>query len=131
VQWCKKYFALHLLKNQYSYCATIDSEIEFVNTNNILCKFESFCNNKKIIGSSINTNDFRHTLIKDINLPSAIFYKDTEYYDKLTDITNNFNIYFWFSDIPIYDMSYITDFFEFIGFNDYNTFVEKISWSVC
>jgi hypothetical protein len=27
-------------------------------------------------------------------------------------------------------MSYITEFFEFIGFNDYNTFVEKISWSV-
>jgi hypothetical protein len=126
----KKYFALHLLKNQYSYCATIDSEIEFINTNNILDKFETFCNNKKIIGSSINTNDFRHALIKDINSSCSIFYKDTEHYDKLRDITNNFNIYFWFSDIPIYDMSYITEFFEFIGFNNYNIFVEKISWSV-
>jgi hypothetical protein len=126
----KKYFALNLVKNDYLYCATVDSEIEFVNTNNIFDKFKTFCNTKKIIGSCINTNDFRHKLIKDINLASAIFYKDTEYYDKLIDITKKFNLFFWFSDIPIYDMSYITAFFEFIGFNDYDKFIKKTTWYV-
>ena len=43
----KKYFALNLLKTQYLYCATIDCEVEFVNTNNIFDKFKTFCNNKK------------------------------------------------------------------------------------
>lgn len=126
----KKYFGLNLIKTQYKYCATVDSEIEFINTNNIFEKFKTFCNNKKIIGSSINTNDFRHKLIKDINESSSIYFKNTENYNKLINITNNFDMYFWFSDIPIYDMSYITEFFEFINFNDYNKFIEKTSWHI-
>jgi len=125
----KKYFAMNLVRKRYLYCATVDSEIEFVNTTNVFDKFKTFCNNKKIIGSSINTNDYRHKLIKDINLTSSVFFKEKDY-NKLINITNNFNIYFWFSDIPIYDMSYIEEFFEFIGFNDYNKFSEKITWSI-
>ena len=126
----KKYFALNLVKTQYKYCATVDSEIEFVNINNVFEKFETFCNNKKIIGSIINTNDFRHKLIKDINVSSSIYFRDQDNYNKLINITNNFNLYFWFSDIPIYDMSYIDEFFEFIKFNDYHKFIEKTSWYV-
>ena len=75
----KKYFGLNLIKTQYKYCATVDCEIEFVNTNNIFEKFKTFCNNKKIIGSSINTNDFRHKLIKDINVSSSVYFKKTDY----------------------------------------------------
>jgi hypothetical protein len=60
----KKYFALNLFKNKYKYCAVVDSEITFIHTNNIFSKFESFSNNKKIIGSHISTNDYRQDLIK-------------------------------------------------------------------
>lgn len=126
----KKYFALDLLKYKYSYAATVDSEIEFVNTNNIFDKFKNFCDNKKIIGSLINTNDFRHNLIKDINVSSSCFFNNSEHYNELINITNNFNLYFWFSDIPIYNMSYMNDYFKFINFNNYEEFIEKIKWYV-
>lgn len=126
----KKYFALNLLKNTYIYCATVDCEINFVNTNNVSKKFEIFCNNKKIIGSSINTHDYRHKIINDINISSSIYFKNTPHYEKLIAITNNFNLYFWFSDIPIYNMSYITSFFSFIKFNEYAQFVENTKWEV-
>jgi len=126
----KKYFALNLLKNDYTYCATIDSEIEFVNTKNIFEKFEKYCSNKKIISSLINTNDYRHELIKNINTNSAIFFENTKYYENLKEVTKNFNFYFWFSDIPIYNMSYITDFFYFIGFNNLNNFCDKLNWYI-
>ena len=126
----KKYFALNLLKTNYLYCATIDCEVEFVNTNKVFDKFQTFCNNKKIIGSSINTNDFRHKLIKDINIGSSIYFKNTEYYDNLITITNNFNTYFWFSDVPIYDMAHITEFFSFINFNNINKFINNTKWEV-
>jgi hypothetical protein len=69
-------------------------------------------------------------LIKEINESSSIYFRDTDYYNKLITITNNFNIYFWFSDIPIYDMSLIDDYFIFINFNDYNKFIEKTSWYI-
>jgi len=126
----KKYFALSKLKNTYSYCATIDAEIEFVNTNNILHKFQTFDNNKKIIGSSINTHDFRHALTRNINIASASFFLNNEKYKTLESITNNFNIYFWFSDIPIYNMSHIDEFMEFINFANYEEFAKTLTWSV-
>ena len=34
----KKFYALNLLKNKYLYCAVVDSEIEFVNINNVFEK---------------------------------------------------------------------------------------------
>ncbi len=124
----KKYFALNLLKGNYSYCATVDSEIEFVNTNNVFEKFTNFCDNKIIIGSSINTHDFRHKLIRDINTSSSVYF--TKHFDDLVKITNNFNIYFWFSDIPIYNLSNITEFFTFINFDNYMNFIENTKWEV-
>ena len=101
----KKYFALNKFKKLYKYCAVVDSEISFVNTENIFQKLETFSKNKKIIGSQIATNDFRHDLTKSINLSCASFFnKNPEEYAKLKQLTKDFNIYFWFSDIPIYDM---------------------------
>jgi hypothetical protein len=126
----KKYYALNLLKNKYLYSAVVDSEIEFVNINNVFEKFKNFCDKKQIIGSMIETNDFRHKLIKDINNTSSIFFtNDNMLYERLKIITKDFNIYFWFSDIPIYDMSYIDEFFEFIKFNETN-FINNLTWSV-
>lgn len=126
----KKYFALNLLKNKYLYCAVVDSEIEFVNIDNIFNKFKDYCNKKQIIGSIIETNDYRHEIIKNINIGSSIFFKNNDIlYEKLKHITNNFNFYFWFSDIPIYDMSFIDEFLNFINFND-KDFIKILEWHI-
>jgi hypothetical protein len=70
----KKYFGLNQLKEQYDYIATVDSEIEFVNTNNVYEKFELFCNNKKIIGSTItNSSTIIPETIKNISITSDNF----------------------------------------------------------
>lgn len=126
----KKYFALNLLKNSYEYCATIDCEIDFINVNNVYEKFKCFCDNKKVVGSLITTNDFRHELVNKINIECGKIFTDKEMYNKLSEITYNFNIYFWFSDIPVYNMSYIDDYFKYIGFDNSEAFISKISWYV-
>ena len=47
----------------------------------------------------------------------ARLYSDEEY-TQLQTITNNFNLYFWWSDIPVYKRTHLKDFFNKI---DYST----------
>jgi hypothetical protein len=123
----KKFFGLRCLTNkQYEYCATVDSEIEFINTLNTYDKFKNFCNNKRVVGSDIS-NSPHNELLTNINVKSAaLFLNNESHYNQLKTFTKNFSLYFWFSDIPIYDMSVVPDFLNYIRF-DYN-FIDGIDW---
>lgn len=125
----KKYFGLNFLKNNYQYIATLDCEIDFINTNNIFDKFHNFCNKKQIIGSKFSENHEHYNLLCNINKSSSCFFDcNPEYINKLNNITHNFSVYFWFSDIPIYDMSILPEYLKFIEFENYNSFINKIDW---
>jgi hypothetical protein len=126
----KKYFALKILQSKYIYCAVVDCEIEFVNTNNVYDKFKTFIENKKIIGSVVKNE--RKNVSDNINRSSSIYFQNNEEnYNKLIELTHNFEFYFWFSDIPIYDMSFINEFFDFIHFNDdYDNFINNLNWAI-
>lgn len=125
----KKYFGLNILKNDYRYIAALDCEIDFINTSNIFDKFNNFCNKKIIIGSKISTNCSEREFINKINKSSSCFFNNCpEYLNKLNNITGNFDIYFWFSDIPIYDMEILPEYLKFIDFEDYSSFINKIDW---
>lgn len=127
----KKFFALNIVKDKYKYCATVDSEIEFINIKNIYEKFQLFCDKKQIIGSIVaKDNSFEYQLIQQINVESASFFLQNHlHYKKLQELTYNFDFYSWFSDIPIYDMSYIDEFFDYIQFHHEN-FINKLSFYV-
>jgi hypothetical protein len=127
----KKYFALNIVLNKYRYCATLDSEIEFVNIHNVFKKFDDFCNRKKIIGSVISTSYRHYDLSHKINEESSLFFKNNEEdYKALIRLTHNFNLYFWFSDISIYDMTYVYDYLNFIGFYNPIEFIHRINWHI-
>jgi hypothetical protein len=120
----KKYYAINLLKENYKYLATCDSEIQFVNCNDVTKKFKEFCENKKIIGSIIGENTVNINLAKEINIGSTIFFD----YQEISEVSNNFKFYFWFSDIPIYDSEIASEYLNFINFKEFDLFVDKISW---
>ena len=50
--------------------------------------------------------------------------------EELKNKTCGLTHYFWFSDIPIYDTKIASEFFEFINFENYETFVNKLTWWV-
>jgi hypothetical protein len=125
----KKYFGLELLYKKYDYIAIIDSEVKFKNTDNIYNLFKEYCNNKQILGANIKKDNRFYNMAQDINISSSMFFNDKEI-DILKNITNNFNFYFWFSDIPIYDCKYIGDYLIYINFNDYIAFINKINFYV-
>jgi len=122
----KKYYAINMLKNRYEYIAAVDSEIEFVSVDNVYEKFKQYCDRKKIFGASLNEK--RLEIAKSIIDCSSIFFKQD--IQELENKTYGLTHYFWFSDIPIYDTKIASEFLEFINFENYETFVNKLSWWV-
>jgi hypothetical protein len=136
----KKFIALDILKKEYKYLCTVDSEIEFVNTNKVDVKLENYCNKKIIIGSTVNevrtvTNPFYVVpqtelvkVIEKINKESSNLFSNDEKEILFNMISNRF--YFWFSDIPVYQSELLIDFFNHIQFSEstYVDFSKKLNY---
>jgi hypothetical protein len=117
----KKFFALTLLMNNinYDYFIVCDAEIDIIpenfNMNNISNKVESIFKNKKIYGGEIDHN-FAAKIINDQS--ATVFCLDD--YNKLNELTNNFNLYYWWSDVPVYKREHLPDFFNKLSFDNIN-----------
>lgn len=121
----KKFFGLLWLLEKcaihYDYAAVVDAEIEFINVEKIPQKFQAFAEKKQILGSVVNDSglSFLYEKIGKIHTDSKVHFKHDPDFPRLEEITKQFSNYFWFSDIPIYDMSIVPDFFQYIAF-DFN-----------
>lgn len=122
----KKFYGINMLKNQYEYIAAVDSEVEFISVDNVYEKFKQQSNLKKVFGSTVTGK--RGSFLKRIIEESATFFKDS--IDELKTKTYDLNHYFWFSDIPIYDTKIASKFFEYLDFENYESFVDKLSWYI-
>jgi hypothetical protein len=123
----KKYFGLNKYKNTYKYLATIDSEIRFINTNNIYERFNEFFNNKKVCGGLVGGN---HTeLVNNINSYSTLFFKEDER-KILRNRLYDFSLYVWFSDIPVYESDTLQGFLDYINYADDESFTSKLNWYI-
>jgi hypothetical protein len=123
----KKFYALENLKNEakYDYFIVCDAEISIIpenfNRTNILNKINKIYENKLIYGG--NTNQ-PYGIIKD----SASIFINNNDLDELKNITNNFTLYYWWSDLPVYKREHVTDFFNKICYDNisWNHFDHKI-----
>ena len=103
----KKFYALqyHLMNTSYDSFIVCDSEISLVYENfnipNVLQKINNFFNNKLIYGG-----DVQHEIDK----------------EKILNITNNYTLYSWWSEIPYYKRDHLEDFFNKINYNNINWF---------
>jgi hypothetical protein len=115
----KKFFGLkQLMYSKYEYIICCDSEIDIILDNftsdNITKKLDDIFINKKIYAGTIDT---------EATIISANLFKREEY-DKIIEVTNNFNYFFWWSDIPVYKKSHLEYFFTKINYDniEYNHF---------
>lgn len=126
----KKIWALNYIYkkfNNFDYLACIDSEIKFINSNNIYEKFYNFCNNKKIIGGNTsNSPEINKNIVSIINNHISLFFSQNDN-NIIINATKNLKLYFWFSDIPIYDVEILPRFFHYINFDNENI-VDKINF---
>ena len=116
----KKFFGLkHLANSKYDYIICCDSEIDIICdnfTNEVINnKIENIFTNKKIYAG--NTNE---GMIVQITQMSANIFPDK--IDVLKDITKDYTLYFWWSDLPAYRRDDITPFFNMINYDNITWF---------
>jgi hypothetical protein len=87
---------------------TCDAEISFINYNrdNILSKLSQFFNNKRIFGGI----SLDHTTITVMRDSAEIF--NSQQREQLNDLTLNFTLYTWWSNVPVYRTADLPDFLE-------------------
>jgi hypothetical protein len=116
----KKFFGLkQLSQSTYDYIICCDSEIDIIPKNftsdNIEQKIQQIFNNKMIYAGDTQ----RELEIQITRGAAEVFPKN---YEELKDITNNFKLYFWWSDLPVYRRKDIDTFLNMIDHSKINAF---------
>ena len=103
---------------EYEYYIVCDAEIKLIpenfNQRNIINKIEQIYNNKIIYAGSSDNNNKIINIIKN----SCSLFKNN--INDLGKITNNFTLYSWWSDLPVYKRSHLKEFFKIINFDNIN-----------
>jgi len=112
----KKFVGLkHLADSKYDYIICCDSEIDIICENftseNINNKIENIFDNKKIYAGNIGGSHFRC-------IPEGCANMFPERYEDLKYITNDFTLYFWWSDLPVYRRGDLIPFFNMINYDN-------------
>ena len=122
----KKFLGLYWAKNIYNYIAVIDCDTVFNHTTKNL--FEQLINNystKKIFMGGANISD----IVCEIQKDSASFFSEEDA-RKIQKITDNFQAYSWFFEVPFYEKNDLRDFYEFVLLENSHKydFWSKIGW---
>jgi hypothetical protein len=116
----KKFFALEQLRNnnEYDYFIVCDAEISIIpenfNESNILKKIEKIYKNKIIYGGG--------RPLHPVTQACAKLFDGKGEFEKLKNITENFTLFYWWSDVPIYKREHLDDFFSKIDYKDIDWF---------
>lgn len=105
----------------YEYAIVLDCETTFTRSYNAY-EVAKYLSERKQVYSSI-TN---HNILIQINRAAADFFSEEDR-EKLKIITKNFTEYFWFNDIPFYDLKKCRSFFEKMYSNGVESFYARMS----
>jgi len=113
----KKFFALnYLIPSKYEYFICCDAEIDIIpknfNAENIKEKLTNIFKNKSIYAGHLNGR----VDISIINIKCATIFE--EHYYELAELTEDFMLYWWYSDINVYRRADLEDFFKTIRYNE-------------
>jgi hypothetical protein len=98
----KKYFGLFTLKNEYDYIGVFDCESKFVKNCNLSEVYLDITSQKYFKANEANVgNDIIKHIAEKLKL---------NYNKNLLKQTNYYSVYWWFNEIPVYDMKYFPEF---------------------
>jgi hypothetical protein len=122
----KKMYALSKLYKRYEYISCIDSEVMFINKT-FYKSMKHTSNDKMICGGDISDSANRDyiKIIKE-SLTNIVPVKDRA---KLKQISQDYSIYTWWSNLPVYDSSKARGFLDWVQFNN-TDFIDKMTWYV-
>lgn len=102
----------HIYKtHNYKYYIVCDAEIRFLKKSNTTDHIKELCDTKQFLG----TETIGHlVVVQNINKTSISLLPE-EWHDKLKDLTNNYKLLAWWSNIPIYETKYLDEFYNVLG----------------
>jgi hypothetical protein len=115
----KKMYALSKLCEFYEYIACIDSEVVFLKKNNFYEMMKEIVESKVVIGGKERHKSY-------IIETSLISLTPKEDRNALQNLSMNFSVYTWWSDVPVYDCSIVKDFLHWVRFSQ--STIQTFSW---
>ena len=106
----------------YDTAAVIDIDSEFIRSVDYDSLFEQYLSQNSLYSSKVNNKGMRDI----VGRAAAEKFYSPEDVGVLSEITDNFQSYFWFNDIPIYQKKY---FFDFLDYIDYNNSIPKLEYT--
>ena len=125
----KKFYALHKLHKKYKYLSCIDCEIIFIYKSNFYQMMDNISKNKIICGGDIRNDESSISTYQSIITDTLTRIVPSQDIEKLKKISKNYNIYTWWSNLPVYDTAIVPKYLNWIQFNN-TTFIEKMNWNV-
>lgn len=122
----KKYYALSILKDKYEYISCIDAEIKFLKKDGFYEMMKTIADSKKIYGSFLPEASKGRNII----YASILVLVPEDERQHLVDISKNFHIYTWWSNIPVYDSLNLDHFLKWIKFNNTEDSLSRFQWSI-
>ena len=116
----KRWYTLkyHLINFHYDFFVVFDAETDIIDSNftieNLLEKIEFFFMNKTLFGGKPSCPN----ILKIIKNSQNVFKNNCE--NDLANATQNFSLYTFWSDIPVYTKEHLCDFFNKIDFESNN-----------
>ena len=110
----KKLYAISILYKKYDFISAMDSEIKLKN-NKFYDGMKDITNKKIVIGGDTLSTE-THNIIKD----SLYLTEETNYHDKLKELSNNFQIYTWWNLLPVINCNNVEHFLTWINFKKDN-----------
>jgi hypothetical protein len=128
----KKLYGLNYISQHYDvfdYIGVIDSEIEFIDVDNVYDRFKLICEKKVVIAGNTTIRNKSLAFLDYIH-NASIQYIQIEDRPLVNEMTNNGKYYFWYSDIPVYDRNILPSFLTYIGFHNFTNFLKHMCfWS--
>lgn len=118
----KRFYGLSRVFASYEYVATVDAEIKILRKNGWYDAMRSISESKTFYGARM-PNDAARKIITESATKLCDF---PGIKDKLFD----FELYSWFSDIPVFDCSVVDTYLDYIGLRSTDKFIEKLTWCV-
>ena len=121
----KKIYGVKYIYNtreDIDYVAVIDVDTLFTKSFDYDTQFKAIVDNKTLYASEINNEGIRTKVSVE---PAKKFFNSIDF-EQLKQITRDFNLYWWFNDIPVYSREH---FFDFLNYINYKEVLPKILYS--
>lgn len=122
----KKLFALSVLKDKYDYISCIDSEIRFLNDTDInyYTIMKNIVDSEIICGGKLPSD----TCDRQIVINGLTRLTEQKYHSELQVLSDNFRVYTWWCNLPVYYCKIAEEFLHWINFT--STTLDRFSWDV-